>query len=168
MSMKDNSFDRRRFLKTGSLGVGLVSTIGTAAFTHDLDDFNRHISSKRTLKMAGYDVPRVKALFDGKIEIPGFDYSFEKQKIGDLNTMAHSGQSPYDVMELGLGPFIFAFANEGIKNYELIPVFPLRIFRHKSIFVRSDGSVSKVADLKGKRIGTAGYSSSSLTWWSYS
>jgi 4,5-dihydroxyphthalate decarboxylase len=42
-------------------------------------------------------------------------------------------------------------------------VFPLRIFRHKSIFVHADSGISEPADLKGKRIGTPGYSSTSLT-----
>lgn len=164
--MSDNKslFDRRQFLKTGSLGAGMISTLGASAFSGVTELESTNTSFHKSLKMAGYDVPRVKALMDKTVKIEGYDYSFEKQKIGDLNTMAHSGKSPYDVMELGLGPFIFAFANEGIKNYELIPVFPLRIFRHKSIFVRSDGSVRKVGHLKGKRIGTAGYSSSSLTW----
>ena len=38
------------------------------------------------------------------------------------------------------------------------------MFRHKSIFVRAGRNIKSPKDLKGKKIGTPGYSSSSLTW----
>jgi 4,5-dihydroxyphthalate decarboxylase len=38
------------------------------------------------------------------------------------------------------------------------------MFRHKSIFTHADGNIKKPEDLKGKKIGTPGYSSTSLTW----
>jgi 4,5-dihydroxyphthalate decarboxylase len=59
---------------------------------------------------------------------------------------------------------MLAYANDNFRDYTLIPVFPIRTFRHKSIFIRNDGTIRKPEDLKGKRIGTPGYSSSSLTW----
>jgi 4,5-dihydroxyphthalate decarboxylase len=46
----------------------------------------------------------------------------------------------------------------------LIPVFPLRVFRHKSIFIRTDRGIKKPEDLRGKTIATSGYSSPSLVW----
>jgi 4,5-dihydroxyphthalate decarboxylase len=46
----------------------------------------------------------------------------------------------------------------------LIPVFPLRVFRHKSIFIRTDCGITKPADLRGRKVATPGYSSTSLTW----
>jgi 4,5-dihydroxyphthalate decarboxylase len=46
----------------------------------------------------------------------------------------------------------------------LIPVFPLRVFRHKSIFIRTDRGIVKPEDLRGKKIATPGYSSTSLAW----
>jgi len=48
--------------------------------------------------------------------------------------------------------------------YSLIPVFPIRVFRHKSIFVRADGDVNKPEDLRGRKVATPGFSSTSLTW----
>ena len=46
----------------------------------------------------------------------------------------------------------------------LIPVFPLRLFRHRSIFIRTDRGIEKPEDLRGKGTSTPGYSSTSLTW----
>ena len=69
-----------------------------------------------------------------------------------------------DVTEIGLHPYMLAFANEGFRDYALLPIFPLRLFRHKSIFIRTDRGIESPEDLRGKTVGTAGYSSTSLTW----
>jgi 4,5-dihydroxyphthalate decarboxylase len=47
-----------------------------------------------------------------------------------------SGPKTREVTEIGLLPFILAMANEGGLDYTLLPIFPLRVFRHKSIFIR--------------------------------
>ncbi|MBW1752120.1 MAG: ABC transporter substrate-binding protein, partial [Deltaproteobacteria bacterium] len=57
-----------------------------------------------------------------------------------------------------------AFANDGFRDYSLLPIFPLRLFRHKSVFIRTDRGIKKPEDLRGKTIATPGYSSTSLTW----
>ncbi|WP_430817657.1 ABC transporter substrate-binding protein [Carboxylicivirga sp. RSCT41] len=121
-------------------------------------------NDKIKLKVAGYDLDRLKGIYLGQVPINGFEYEFHKVPIGDANTAAFSGAGTYDITEVGLHPFMLAYANDNFKDYKLIPVFPIRTFRHKSIFIRTDGSITKPEDLKGKRIGTPGYSSTSLTW----
>jgi 4,5-dihydroxyphthalate decarboxylase len=64
----------------------------------------------------------------------------------------------------GLSPFMLAHTNDGFRAYSLIPVFPLRLFRHKSVFIHADRGIERPEDLKGRRVGTPGYSSTSLTW----
>lgn len=59
---------------------------------------------------------------------------------------------------------MLAYANDNFRNYLLLPIFPIRLFRHKSIFIRTDRGIEKPQDLKGKKVATAGYSSTSLTW----
>jgi 4,5-dihydroxyphthalate decarboxylase len=75
-----------------------------------------------------------------------------------------SGPQSLDVTEIGLHPFMLAYANDGFRDYSLLPIFPLRLFRHKSVFIRTDRGIRKPEDLRGKTIATAGYSSTSLTW----
>ena len=116
------------------------------------------------LKVAGYDLDRLKGIVNGSVPIEGCEVEFHKIGIGDANTAAFSGAGTYDVTEIGLGPFMLAYANDNFRDYTLIPVFPIRTFRHKSIFIRNDGTITGPADLKGKKIGTPGYSSTSLTW----
>jgi 4,5-dihydroxyphthalate decarboxylase len=119
---------------------------------------------KLKITVAGYPYDRVDGLADGRVQVKGCEKQFEAGKIGDMNKHIFDGSKTREVSEIGLLPFILAVANDGFKDYSLIPVFVLRVFRHKSIFVRTDRGISKPDDLRGKKVATPGYSSSSLTW----
>jgi len=121
-------------------------------------------AKKLPLKVAGYRLDRVEALIDGRVQVEGCDTRFEVAAIGDMNTDVFSGAQSREVTEIGLHPFMLAHANEGFGDYSLLPVFPLRVFRHRSIFIRTDRGIGKPADLRGKRVATPGFSSTSLTW----
>ena len=114
--------------------------------------------------MAGYNFDRTRALIDGSVRIEGCDMQFKESAIGDINTHVFSGPQTLDVTEIGLHPFMLAYANDDFRDYTLLPIFPLRLFRHKSVFIRTDRGINKPEDLRGKKIATAGYSSTSLTW----
>jgi 4,5-dihydroxyphthalate decarboxylase len=81
-----------------------------------------------------------------------------------MNTDVFSGPQSRDVTEIGLHPFMLAYANEGFRDYTLLPIFPLRLFRHKSVFIRNDRGIETPEDLRGRTVATPGYSSTSLTW----
>ena len=116
------------------------------------------------LKVAGYDLDRLKGIFTGQVQIENCTVEFHKVGIGDANTAAFSGLNTYDVTEIGLHPYMLAYANNDFRDYTLIPVFPIRAFRHKSIFIHSEKGINTPQDLIGRKIGTPGYSSTSLTW----
>ncbi len=116
------------------------------------------------LKFGGYDFPRLEGLTDGRVPIEGCELQFVPGKIGDMNSDLFGGNQIRDVTEIGLHPFVLAYTNGGFRDYSLLPIFPLRQFRQKSAFIRTDRGITTPMDLKGKRISTAGYSSSSLTW----
>jgi 4,5-dihydroxyphthalate decarboxylase len=115
------------------------------------------------ITVAGYPFDRVASL-GGKVPIEGCDVRFEKASIGDMNSHVFSGPRTREVTEIGLSPYLLAYTNDGFRAYTLIPVFPLRLFRHKSIFVRTDKGIERPEDLRGRRVGTSGYSTTSLTW----
>lgn len=160
---KDDKKDisRRDFIRTTALTAGAISTL--AACSH-VPVQAKEKSSRLSLKSAGYRFSRFKALVDGQVKINGCEVQFEEMGIGDMNMNVFSGPGSLDFTEIGLHPFMLAYANEGFRDYTLLPVFPLRLFRHKSIFVRTDRGIRKPEDLKGKTIATPGYSSTSLTW----
>lgn len=157
---------RRSFLKTSAAVAGAAGVLGTTGITNVLAASKKDAvkSDKLPLKVAGYKFDRVAALVDGKVQVEGCDTTFEKAAIGDINTDVFSGAQTWDVTEIGLHPFMLAYANEGFRDYSLLPVFPLRTFRHKSIFIRTDRGIKKPEDLRGKKIATPGFSSTSLTW----
>lgn len=167
---KSKQSGRRNFLKNTALSAGALSVFSLSSLAScniaSKDEDNEEVIENEglPLKIAGYDVDRLKALVNGKVEIEGCSFTFKKDAIGDINTNVFSGPQDYDVCEIGLHPFMLAYANEGFRDYQLLPIFPLRIFRHKSVFVRTDSGITSPEQLKGKKIGTAGYSSTSLTW----
>lgn len=152
---------RREFIKATALTVGTAGALSVCGLPSALA---AEKPKRLSLSMAGYKFDRTEALIDGRVKIEGCDIQFQTSGIGDINTNVFSGPQSLDVIEIGLHPFMLAYANDGFRDYSLLPIFPLRLFRHKSIFIRIDRGIEKPEDLRGKMIATAGYSSTSLTW----
>ena len=152
---------RREFIKTAAITVG---TTGVLAGTGSISVQAGGTPRKLSLSMAGYNLDRPRALFEGRVKVDGCNFQIEEQGIGDLNTHVFSGPQTLDVTEIGLHPFMLAYANEGFRDYSLLPIYPIRVFRHKSIFIRTDRGIKKPADLRGRKVATPGFSSTSLTW----
>jgi len=151
------NISRRELLKTASV-AGAVAATGLTALSSQAKTL-----SNLQIDMAGYGYDRIQALIDGRVQIKGCDTSFEVSKIGELNTHLFKGPQTREVSEVGLQPFMLAY-DQGFRDYTLLPVFPLRTFRHKSVFIRTDRGIDKPQDLRGKKVATPGYSSTSLTW----
>jgi len=157
---------RRRFLKASAAVAGTAGVLGMSGVSGLLASTAKPSKSTNNLpiKVAGYKIDRVDALIDGRVQVEGCDTQFEVASIGDMNTDVFSGLQSREVTEIGLHPYMLAYANDGFRGYSLIPVFPLRLFRHKSIFIRTDRGITKPEDLRGKKVATPGFSSTSLTW----
>lgn len=160
---------RRAFIKNAALTVGVASTLSVgAASTLSVGELASARAADNPnalpLSMAGYRFDRTEALIDGSVTIDRCVTRFKESAIGDINKHVFNGPQTLDVTEIGLHPFMLAYANDGFRDYSLLPIFPLRLFRHKSVFIRTDRGIEKPEDLKGKTVATAGYSSTSLTW----
>jgi len=157
------TYSRRNFLKAGTAAgttLAVSATLGRSATSQET--VSQSASRKLEITIAGYKYDHVQALIDGRVQVEGCTAKFQPGKIGDLNTHIFSGPRTLEVTEIGLVPFILAYANDGFRDYSLIPVFPLRIFRHKSIFIHTERGITRPEDLKGRKVGTPGYSSTSL------
>lgn len=60
----------------------------------------------------------------------------------------------WEVSEMSMGGYCSTVA-QGDANCIAIPVFPSRVFRHSSVYVRRGGRVKAPEDLKGARVGVA-------------
>ena len=158
------TISRRSFLKTAAGGAAVLGGSLLPAVASSQSMKTDTTSGVLDITIAGYPFDHVQPLIDGRVPVKGCSITFQRGRIGDLNTHVFSGPQELEVTEIGLIPFILAYANEGFRDYSLIPVYPLRLFRHKSVFVHVDRGIERPEDLKGKRIGTPGYSSTSLTW----
>lgn len=58
----------------------------------------------------------------------------------------------WDVSEMSMAKYA-SLVSRGDDSLTAIPVFPSRVFRHSSIYVRSDSPLVDPAQLKGKRVG---------------
>jgi len=164
MKPKADTRSRRDFLKTAAVAgaAGALSACGNA--TTGSKESSDERSQGLPISVAGYSYDRVQPLIDGRVPIEGCSITFQKDKIGGLNTHVLGGPQTREVTEIGLHPYMLGFANDEVQGYSLLPIFTLRTFRHKSIFIRTDRGIEKPEDLRGRTIATPGYSSSSLTW----
>jgi 4,5-dihydroxyphthalate decarboxylase len=156
---------RREFVKSAAVAAGAAGVLGACGNAPPgSEERSDEQSQGLPITVAGYTYDRVQPLIDGRVRIDGCSLTFEKGGISDLNTHVFSGLQTIEVTEIGLHPYMLAVANDGFRGYSLLPVFPLRTFRHKSVFIRTDRGIEGPEDLRGKTIATPGYSSSSLTW----
>jgi 4,5-dihydroxyphthalate decarboxylase len=157
----NQDYSRREFIKATALTISAAGVLSLGGLSHAQATGGTKALS---LSMAGCNFDRTKGLIEGHAKIEGCDIKFQESGIGDINTNLFSGPQSLDVTEIGLHPFMLAYANDSFRDYSLLPIFPLRLFRHKSVFIRTDRNIKRPEDLKGKKIATAGYSSTSLTW----
>src|SRR5437667_8379390 len=55
--------------------------------------------------------------------------------------------------------------DRGDRRYVGLPVFPLRNFTARDLYVQRDGSIRKPPDLVGKRVGMYSYTASGSIWY---
>ncbi len=103
------------------------------------------------LTVAAYRYEHTNALFDGDVDIRGFDTSWETAPlVSDIFRRMIAGD--FDVAELGLTYFLRMWDTPG-SPFLALPIFPNRNFRHSAVFVNSAAGIERPEDLAGKTIG---------------
>jgi 4,5-dihydroxyphthalate decarboxylase len=115
------------------------------------------------LRIGAFRYDTTEALFDGSVTVDGVRSTtmstaatlpeiFERMTRGDV-----------DVSEFGL-TFLLRALDQGAPLVA-IPAFPVRVFRHSSVFVNTASGITEPADLVGKTIGEFGvYGQDSGVW----
>jgi 4,5-dihydroxyphthalate decarboxylase len=117
--------------------------------------------SKLKLSIAIGNYDRVRALFDGTVQIDGVDPVFMQLPPEEIFFRAFRTQD-FDICELSMSSFTVKTA-QGDCPYVGVPAFVSRAFRHNSIYVRTD-RIKTPADLKGKRVGLPEYQLTACVW----
>jgi 4,5-dihydroxyphthalate decarboxylase len=113
------------------------------------------------LSVAIGDYDRNRPLIDGAVAIDGVDPVFMKLCPEEIFFRAFRSQD-FDICELSLSSFTLKTAL-GTSPYVGVPAFVSRMFRHTSIYVRTD-RIREPGDLKGKKIGVPEYQLTANVW----
>jgi 4,5-dihydroxyphthalate decarboxylase len=103
------------------------------------------------LTLATGDYDHLRDFTSGEVRADGIDITHLKLHVLEIfHRMTNYRE--FDVSEMSMGRYV-SLTSQNDQRFVAIPVFPSRVFRLSAFYVRSDGSVQKPQDLKGKRIG---------------
>ena len=102
-----------------------------------------------TLAIGEYD--HVRDLLDGTVRVAGVDLTVMRLPIEEMFYRAAMFRE-FDVSEMSFAKVIGLHAS-GDRGFVPLPVFPSRVFRHSSVYVRSGSKLVRLEDLAGKRVG---------------
>jgi 4,5-dihydroxyphthalate decarboxylase len=117
--------------------------------------------AKLSLSVAIGDYDRNRPLIDGLVQIDGVNPVFMTLPPEEIFFRAFRSQD-FDICELSLSSFTVKTA-QGNCPYVGIPAFVSRMFRHTSIYVRTD-RIKKPEDLKGRKVGVPEYQLTANVW----
>ena len=102
-----------------------------------------------TLAVGEYD--HVRDLLDGTVRIEGVDLTVLRLPVEEIfYRFLHNTE--WDISETSFGK-VLSLVSQNDPRLVVIPVFTSRIFRHSSIYLRSDSGITRPEQLSGKRIG---------------
>ncbi|MDB5964231.1 MAG: putative 4,5-dihydroxyphthalate decarboxylase [Polaromonas sp.] len=117
---------------------------------------------KLPISVACWDYDRTSRLLDGRVQIEGCEANFFSLPVEETFFRA-LGAAEFDVAELSLSSYTM-LASRGQSPYVAIPVYLSRIFRHSSIYVRTESDVRRPEDLKGRKVGVPEYQLTAPVW----
>jgi 4,5-dihydroxyphthalate decarboxylase len=107
--------------------------------------------NKVALTLATGDYDHVRDLFDGTVRVEGVDLTILRYQVEEM-FYRFMTQREWDVSEMSFAKCVALIAS-GDRSLVPIPVFVSRAFRHSSIYLRADSTLTKMEDLRGKRVG---------------
>ena len=114
------------------------------------------------LSLACAATDRSRPLFDGRVTVPGVEFTFLPGEPEDIFRRALRDKA-FDVTELSMGSHIVTTAR-GDSDYIGVPVFPSRAFRHSGVYIRTDRGISSAADLAGRTIALPQFQQTAAVW----
>src|SRR5207344_2955107 len=113
-----------------------------------------------SLSVCEYD--RTAAIFDGRAPIEGCDVTAVSLVPEESFHRAFKYQE-FDVTEISMSSYLLSLARND-SHYVAIPAFVSRLFRHSSVYIRTDRGIKTPQDLKGRQIGVPEYQMTANVW----
>lgn len=105
---------------------------------------------------------RTAPIYDGRVRIEGCNVHHVLLEAPEIFHRLFKFQE-FDITEMSLSSHMLTTARE-TSPYVGIPVFPLRMFRHSGVYIRTDRGIAKPADLRGKTIGVPEFQQTANVW----
>jgi 4,5-dihydroxyphthalate decarboxylase len=115
----------------------------------------------RALTIAIGPYAHVAALRDGRVQVDGLDLRFESPRTEQIlqGMLRHQ---KWEVAEFSFAQYV-ALRHRGDESFVAIPIFPSRVFRHGSMFVRRD-TLTDPRQLTGARVGIPEWAQTAGIW----
>lgn len=106
---------------------------------------------KLSLTAAFCDSDHMRDLVMGRVVPEGIDLTCLTPPVEEIfyRCLVHG---EWDVSELSFAKYVSLRA-KGDDRFIALPIFPSRMFRHSSLYVREDSTLEDISELKGKRVG---------------
>ena len=114
------------------------------------------------LTMGVNDYDHVRDMFTGAVKPKGIKLTSLVMEVEEPFKRFLADQE-WDISEISFAMSCQAISR-GNAPFILIPVFPSRLFRLSGVYVRSDGSITKPEDLKGKKVGLPQWAQTAPTY----
>lgn len=115
-----------------------------------------------TVSLATNYYDRTAPIYDGRVQIEGCKVNHVLLEAPEIFHRLFKFQE-FDITEMSLCSHTLTTARE-TSPYVGIPVFPLRMFRHSGIYIRTDRGIDKPGDLRGKIIGVPEFQQTANVW----
>jgi 4,5-dihydroxyphthalate decarboxylase len=102
-----------------------------------------------TIAISRYD--HVADVLNGRVPVEGIDLNPLDLPLHDI-FFRFIHFNDFDIGEISMAKYV-SMRSQGNDSLIALPVFPSRVVRHSSIYVRRNGSVKSPADLRGRRVG---------------
>ena len=113
------------------------------------------------LTLACWDYDRTRPLIDGRVQAEGIALDIKLMR--PQQAFQAMLRNEFQIAEMSLANYT-ALKARGDVPFVGIPVMLSKMFRHSCIYVRSDAGIRTPADLKGKRAGTAQFTSTGVVF----
>lgn len=114
------------------------------------------------ISLACWDYDRTRPLIDGRVKADGLDLNVQLMRPQQA-FQAMLQRKEFHASEMSLANYT-ALKARGECLFVGIPVMLSKMFRQSCIYVRSDAGIRTPADLKGKRAGTAQFTSTGVVF----
>ena len=107
--------------------------------------------NKLRLTFAASEYDHIRDLTDGAVEAEGIELNYLRLSIEEA-FFRFTKFREWDVSEMSMGKYI-SLVSQNDPNITAIPVFPSRVFRQSSLYLKRGSPIKDAKDLRGKRVG---------------